>query len=94
LLTRPDPGLTAKEKREVKRIARELLAVLKAEKLVLDWRQRQQARAAVELAVRDLVYQLPDPYADEFCQQKSVLIYQHIYDNYPSATQNTYALAA
>lgn len=32
--------LNARQKREVKRVARELLIALKTEKLVLDWRRR------------------------------------------------------
>jgi len=94
LLTRPSPGLTGSQKREVKRIARKLLETLKSERLVLDWRKHQQARAAVQVAVQDLVWQLPDPYPDELCQQKSALIYQHIYDNYWGAGQSIYARAA
>src|SRR5262249_7762545 len=43
LLTRPGPDLTADEGQQVMRVAEELLAVLKRQKLVLDWR-RNSAR--------------------------------------------------
>ncbi len=33
--------LTAKERAQVKKVSRELLQTLKAEKLALDWRKRQ-----------------------------------------------------
>lgn len=35
--------------------ARELLATLKAGKLVLDWRKRQQARAEVRVTIEKLL---------------------------------------
>jgi type I restriction enzyme R subunit len=93
ILTRPGPDLSAKEKKEVKRIAREMLDTLKAHKLVLDWRKRQQSRAAVELAIQDLVWQLPKCYTDTLCKQKSAAIYQHVYDSYYGAGQSVYAVA-
>jgi type I restriction enzyme R subunit len=40
LLTKPAISLTEKEKDEVKRISRDLLEILKKEKLVRDWRKR------------------------------------------------------
>lgn len=80
ILIRPD--LTKKEKREVKRVARDLLTTVLKEKLVLDWRKRQQSRAAVRVAIENAIWQLPDCYTDEMCQQKSTQVYQHVYDNY------------
>jgi type I restriction enzyme R subunit len=93
VLTRPGPDLSAKEKREVKRIARELLDTLKTHKLVLDWRKRQQSRAAVQLAIQDLVWKLPRCYTDALCEQKSTAVYQHVYDSYYGAGQSVYAAA-
>ena len=94
ILTRPEPGLKEKEKLEVKRIARELLDTLKREKLVLDWRKRQQSRAAVRIVIKDMIWRLPERYTDKMCQQKSAQIYQHVYDNYWGAGQNIYAMMA
>jgi len=94
ILTRPALKLTEKEKREVKQVARDLLETLKREKLVLDWRKRQQSRAAVRLFIEELIWQLPERYTEKMCQQKSVQIYQHIYDNYWGAGQSIYAMAA
>lgn len=94
ILTRPGPGLTEKEKLEVKRIARELLDTLKREKLVLDWRKRQQSRAAVRVVIEDMIWRLPARYTDKMCRQKSAQIYQHIYDNYWGAGRSIYAVAA
>jgi type I restriction enzyme R subunit len=94
ILTRPGPDLTKKEKLEVSRIGRELLDTLKREKLVLDWRKRQQSRAAVRVFIEELIWQLPDRYTDKICQQKSIQIYQHVYDNYWGAGRSIYAMAA
>ena len=51
ILTRPSPPLTKAEREQVKRLARELLDTLKAERLVLEWRSRQQTYAAVFVAI-------------------------------------------
>jgi len=53
ILTKPEPKLTNKDKAQVKKVVRELLATLKQEKLVLDWRKRQQTRAAVLITIQD-----------------------------------------
>ncbi len=45
LLTKPQIDMSDADREKVKATARELLATLKAGKLVLDWRKRQQARA-------------------------------------------------
>jgi hypothetical protein len=90
LLTRPDVKLTRKEKAQVKKIARDLLDTLKAERLVLDWRKRQQTRAAVKVIIRDKRDELPEAYDDELYQQKSQLVYQHVYDAYPRAGRSIY----
>jgi type I restriction enzyme R subunit len=75
-------------------VARELLTAVLKEKLVLDWRKRQQSRAAVRVAIKDMVWQLPQCYTDEMCQHKSSAVYQHVYDNYWGAGQSVYARAA
>jgi len=51
LLTKPNVELTDAEVKRVKEVAREMLEVLKREKLVLEWRKRQTSRAAVKLCV-------------------------------------------
>jgi type I restriction enzyme R subunit len=94
ILTRPDLSLTEKERQAVKQVARDLLERLKREKLVLDWRKRQQSRATVRVLIEELIWQLPKRYTDEMCQQKSAQIYQHVYDNYWGPGRNTYAMAA
>ena len=56
LLIQPDMALSEKDKAEVKKVVQELLETLKREKLVLDWRKKQQAQAAVKKTVRDMFY--------------------------------------
>ncbi len=92
ILARPGPRLTKKQTLEVKRIARELLTKLVREKLVLDWRKRQQSRAAVQVLIEDMVWQLPKPYSETMCQEKSSLVYEHVYDHYWGAGQSVYAM--
>ena len=84
ILTRPEMKLTKKEKKDVKRIARQLLKTLKTEKSVLDWRKKQQAKAAIKLAIQDILYELPAVYSSDIYPNKCNLIYQYIYDIYES----------
>ena len=94
LLTKPKMALTKKETEQVKKIARELLVVLKREKLVLDWRAKQQARAGVQLAIQDSLEGLPRSYSRPLYAQKCELIYQHVYDSYFGSGQSVYSKAA
>jgi type I restriction enzyme R subunit len=92
LLTRPGPDLTPSEEERVRKAARELLASLENGKLVLDWRKKQQTKAAVRQTIRrTLARDLRPLYPDDLLLEKNDLIYQHIYDAYPSRTDNIYA---
>jgi type I site-specific restriction-modification system R (restriction) subunit len=89
----PDPA--ANEEQEIKKAARELLATLKREKLVLDWRKRQQSRADVRLAIDiALDHALPPTVPAAILHQKCALVYQHIYDSYYGQGQSVYAQVA
>lgn len=94
LLTKPQMSLTDKEKDEIKKISRNLLDTLKREKLVLDWRKRQQARASVRVAVVENLDGLPDVYTDEAYWGKCDAVYQHIYDHYWGMGKSVYAEAS
>ncbi|WP_375470151.1 type I restriction endonuclease subunit R [uncultured Nostoc sp.] len=82
LLTKPEIQLTKQEEQEVKQVARELLETLKKEKLVLDWKKRQQTRASVEVAIKDNLDKLPQSYSAELYEQKCQEVYQHVYEHY------------
>ena len=95
LLTKPEMELTRKERSQVKNTARELLETLKREKLVLDWRKRQQARAQVRVAIETILDQgLPTAYTPDIYQKKADAIFHHVYDSYYGADRSVYAMAA
>jgi type I restriction enzyme R subunit len=94
LLTRPNLALSAADEREVKRVSEELLAILKRDKLVLDWRKEQQTRAAVRLAVEETLDRLPEKYTRPIYAQKCDSIYQHIFDSYWDDGHSVYDRAA
>jgi type I restriction enzyme R subunit len=94
LLTKPELNLTRKDEQEVKKVARELLDTLKREKLVLDWRKRQQSRAAVRLCIEQILDRLPLSYARELYRKKCEAVYQHVYDSYFGEGRSIYATAA
>jgi type I restriction enzyme R subunit len=90
LLTKPEMILSTKEEQEVKKVAHDLLETLKKEKLVLDWRKRQQSRAAVRLSIEEILDRLPRSYIPELYQHKCDVVYQHIYDSYFGQGQSIY----
>jgi type I restriction enzyme, R subunit len=95
LLTRPDPGLTDAEKRQVKDIARELLLTLKHDKLVPDWRKSQQAKAAVKLSIdKTLDSGLPDKYSPVAYREKADAVYGHVLESYWDDGRSVYSVAA
>lgn len=93
LLTQPEITLTKQEEQTVKQIARQLLETLRREKLVLDWRKRQQSRAAVRLTIEERLDQLPETYSAEVYEQKCEQVYQHIYDSYRDRRHSIYNAA-
>ena len=97
LLTRPalpEHELTEAESDEVKAVSKKLLDTLKQEKLVLDWRKRQQSRAAVRLAIENILDELPGCYTLEIYAQKCEAVYQHIYESYFGEDDSIYGVAA
>ena len=74
--------------------AGELLDTLKREKLVLDWRKRQQSRADVRLSIEKILDGLPEAYTRDFYRQKCEVVYRHVFDSYYGAGQSIYATVA
>ncbi len=94
LLTRPEIKMSIADREKVKIIARELLSTLKAGKLVLDWRKRQQARAEVRVTIEKVLDEgLPRVYTPELFEQKTTAIFQHVYDSYFGAGKSVYGAA-
>lgn len=78
LLTRPGPELSAAEREEVKKVARQLLERLKTT-LALDWRKQAQTRARARIAIEDVLDQgLPDAYTPPLYQQKCAVLFEHV----------------
>ncbi|MDR3673895.1 MAG: type I restriction endonuclease subunit R [Acidobacteriota bacterium] len=90
LLTRPEMKLSKKEEQQVKKVVKDLIERLKTEKFVLDWRKRQQSRAAVRVCIEETLDQLPRVYTPEVFQQKCELTYQHVYDAYFGSDASVY----
>jgi type I restriction enzyme R subunit len=91
ILTRPAPELTAGERNEIKKVAKQLLAKLKG-LLVLDWRKRQTSQAKVRDAIKDVLDAgLPRAYTPELYRQKCSSIFEHIYESYPQSGESVYA---
>jgi len=93
LLIRPDIKLSRKEREQVKAVAHDLLDTLKAERLVLDWRKRQQSRASVEQQIEIVLDKLPEVYDKNLYDQKCQVVYQHVYDSYYGAGKSIYSTA-
>lgn len=67
---------------------------LKQEKLVLDWRKRQQSKAEVKVTIEEILDQLPENYSNEVYQRKCEEVYQHVYESYSGAGHSIYNTAA
>jgi type I restriction enzyme R subunit len=85
LLTRPGPELTTDERVEVKKVARQLLARVRGA-LVLNWRQKQQARAKVKIAIEDTLDEgLPRAYTPELYRTKCAVLFEHVFETFGEA---------
>lgn len=87
ILTRPGPELSSDEREEVKKVARQLLERLKSA-LVLNWRQKAQARAQIRLAIEDSLDEgLPRAYSPELYQQKCSAVFEHVFESFAHADE-------
>ena len=86
--------LNEKDEKQVKMATKELLDKLKKEKLVLEWRKKQQARASVLVTIEEILDKnLPESYSKEIFQDKCQQVYQHIYDSYFGSGKSIYEVA-
>lgn len=95
-LLREGKELSEKELKAVKKVAKETLDKLKAEKLKIDrWRESRQITAQVKGMIYDTLLWLPEEaYNDDEVSQKTVNVYQHIYANYYGGGQSVYRQSA
>jgi type I restriction enzyme R subunit len=94
LLTKPEPVLTDEEREVVKTSAKALLAHIH-EQLVLDWRRKADATAAVKVGLIDVLDRtLPaDPYPKEVFDEKVGAIYDHVLSSYGDEGASVYAIS-
>jgi type I restriction enzyme, R subunit len=80
LLSKPEPKLTKAQEIEVKKVARELLIKLQDHLDVLDWRMRQQTRAAVQSTIRFALNELPEePYPEQVWEAKVDAVWAYLF---------------
>ena len=80
LLTKPEMDLNQKQIKQVKAVSRKLLETLKTEKMVLDWKKRQQTRAGVKVAIEKLLDDLPEVYSKEIYDGKCTAVYDYVWE--------------
>jgi len=86
------PELTAKEEIEVKKVAKQTLETLKAEKLKVErWRESEQVSSQVKVMISDALEYLPAaPYPDDELADMSLVVYQHVYSHYQGGGLSSY----
>lgn len=93
ILTRPAPDLSTAERDEVKKVARELLTLLK-DLLVLNWRQKAAARSKLKLTIQDtLDTGLPEAFSKDLYRAKCSAVFEHVYESYPERDAGVYSRA-
>ena len=91
ILTRPDMELSQKETDDIKQVCRDLLNTLRAEKLVLDWKKRQNPVADVVVTIETVLDSgLPDKFEKEVYDSKCQLVFNHVYDCYMGEGKTIY----
>ncbi len=86
------PELSKKEEEAVKKVAKETLKRLKKEKLKIErWREGTQVKSQVKTIIDDNLQWLPqETYPDDELDEKSLLVFQHIYSHYQGAGLSSY----
>ncbi len=94
LLTKPDLELSDKEVEQVKKVAKDLLKKIR-EKLVIHWKQKQEAKAALRVSIEETLDKgLPDrTYGRKVFSEKCEVIYQHVFDSYGPEGESPYGVA-
>ena len=94
LLTKPEPELTATETAAVKNAARKLLKRIE-DKLVLDWKHRQQTLSDMRVTIgKTLDAELPEAYNPEIFDRKVNAVFDHIHLSYSNNGTSVYDTTA
>lgn len=88
ILTRPVPELSADDRAEVKRVAREPLNRLKAVA-----RPELAPKISGTLAIEDALDRLPAAYDRPLCAQKCSTLFEHMFESCPERDACVYATA-
>ena len=73
------------ERDEVKKVARQLLQRVRRA-LVLNWRQKAQARARVKLVIEDALDKgLPRAYPPDLYKSKCAVVFEHAFEKFGEA---------
>jgi type I restriction enzyme, R subunit len=67
---------------------------LKREKLVLDWRKKQQAKADVQITIDLILDMLPPSYTKEVYLQLCTDVFRHVYESYFGQGRSVFAMAS
>jgi type I restriction enzyme, R subunit len=81
---------------QIKKVAAELLEMLKAEKLkIAQWTEKESTRDSVRSTIYDFLYSdktgLPQSYQESEIQAKVDAVYRHVYYAYPTVPSPVYA---
>jgi type I restriction enzyme R subunit len=91
ILTRHALDLTPDEVKSVKKVARSLVGAIQA-RLVLNWRDKLQARAVMLESIRTTLDEgLPEGYTKELFEQKSQAVFLHVFESYAERSQSAYS---
>ena len=90
-MLKPRLELTKAEIEQVRQGAKEMLAVLKKEKLKLDWQKSEMKRSMVRLYVRQQLEKVLPPAYKPHVQDKEEQIYLHLARAYESAGGSVYS---
>ena len=88
--------LDTRTRNQVKKVASQLLAAIKAELVKLDhWKEKRQTQAQVKTLIRNYLWDestgLPETYEDNEILELAEVIYLHVYEQYETAANNIYA---
>ncbi len=88
------------DREKIKKVATDLLTTLKAEKLKVDnWREKEATKAEVKTFIHDFLWNdksglPPDFYSPDEVEQKTAIIYDHVFKQYADADHHPYSQAA
>jgi type I restriction enzyme R subunit len=91
------PELSTRDRSRIKKVAKDLLAALKAEKLRVDnWREKETTKAAVKTFIYDFLWNEETGFPLEFYTPEEVaertdLVFTHVFRQYTDALHHAYA---